>query len=67
MASSEDELREELFGSEPDETIERKGGRVVEPDAGGAPDDEKDLVGGVAEGEENLSAEEQAIHIEEAP
>ena len=67
MASAEDELREELFGSEPDETIERRGQRVVEPDAGANPDDEKDMVAEVAEGEENLSAEEQALHIEEAP
>ena len=67
MASAEDELREELFGSEPEETIEHKGQRVVEPDAGGGPDDEQDLVADVADGEENLSAEEQAIHVEEAP
>jgi hypothetical protein len=67
MASAEDELREELFGSEPEETIEHRGRRVVEPDAGAAPDDEKDLVADLAEGEENLSAEEQAIHVEEAP
>jgi len=67
MASAEDELREELFGSEPEETIERRGGRVIEPDEGGNPEDEKDMVAEMAEDEENLSAEEQAVHIEEGP
>jgi len=68
MASAEDELREELFGSEPDETVEKRGRqRVVEPDAGGEPDDEKDMVADLVDDEDNLSAEEQALHIEESP
>jgi len=67
MASAEDELREELLGSEPEETREHRGRRIVEPDAGGNPDDEKDLVADEADGEENLSAEEAAIHIEDEP
>jgi uncharacterized protein DUF5709 len=67
MASAEDELREELEASEPDETKERRGRRIVEPDQGSGVDEEKDLVADVAEGEQDLSAEEAAVHIEEAP
>jgi hypothetical protein len=69
MASAEDELREALLGSEPEETRESRQGRLVEPDAGGAPDLEKDVVAEeVDDGEENLSAEEAAVHIvDEAP
>jgi hypothetical protein len=68
MASAEDELREELEGSEPDELKEPHAGRVVEPDEGAGVDDEKDLVAElVDDGDDELSAEEAAVHIEEAP
>ena len=68
MASAEDELREELEGSEPDELKEPRAERIVEPDEGITEDDEKDLVGElVDDGENDISAEEAAVHIEEAP
>jgi Family of unknown function (DUF5709) len=68
MASAEDELREELEGSEPDELKEPRAGRIVEPDGGISEDDEKDLVGElVDDGDDDRSAEEAAVHIEEAP
>ncbi|MBV9412980.1 MAG: hypothetical protein JO148_15415 [Acidimicrobiia bacterium] len=68
MASAEDELREELESSEPDELKEPHAGRIVEPDEGVAEDDEKDLVGElVDDGEEDISAEEAAVHIDENP
>jgi len=68
MASAEDELREELEGSEPDELKEPQAERVVEPDEGVNLDDEKDMVGElVDDGDDELSAEEAAIHIDEAP
>jgi len=68
MASAEDELREELEGSEPEETREPRHRRIVEPDEGGEPDDEKDMVGELFEDDDDLSAEEAAIHVDdEAP
>jgi len=68
MASAEDELREELEGSEPDELKEPRAERIVEPDEGITEDDEKDLVGElVDDGGDDISAEEAAVHIEEAP
>jgi hypothetical protein len=68
MASAEDELREELEGSEPEELKEPRAERIVEPDEGINTDDEKDLVGSlVDDGDDELSAEEAAVHIEEAP
>jgi Family of unknown function (DUF5709) len=68
MASSEDEIREELEGSEPDELKEPRAQRIVEPDAGINADDEKDLVAElVDDGDDDISAEEAAIHIEEEP
>jgi len=68
MASAEDELREELEGSEPDELKEPRAERIVEPDQGVSGDDEKDLVGEVVDdGDDELSAEEAAVHIDEAP
>jgi hypothetical protein len=68
MASAEDELREELEGSEPDELKEPRAERIVEPDEGISEDDEKDLVGElVDDGDDELSAEEAAVHVEEAP
>jgi len=68
MASSEDELREALEEAEPPQNRTRKGARIVEPDAGGEPDDEKDMVGELVVDEDPyVSAEEAAVHIEEAP
>ena len=68
MASSEDEIREELEGSDPDELREPRAQRIVEPDEGINPDDEKDLVAElVDDGDDDISAEEAAIHIEEEP
>ena len=67
MASSEDELREELEEAEPTQNIERHGTRIVEPDEGALPDDDKDMVGDAVEDDPYLSAEEAAVHIEEAP
>jgi hypothetical protein len=68
MASAEDELREELEGSEPDELKEPRAERIVEPDEGVNPDDEADLVAElVDDGDDELSAEEAAIHIDESP
>jgi len=67
MASAEDELREELEAGEPEETREHRGKRIVEPDQGSLPDLDKDMVADLAEGEEDLSAEEAAVHIDEAP
>jgi hypothetical protein len=68
MASEEDELRDLLEGSEPDELKEPHAGRVVEPDEGVNIDDEKDLVAElVDDGDDEMSAEEAAVHIEEAP
>ena len=66
MASAEDELREELEGSEPDELKEPHAERIVEPDGGVTEDDEKDLVGElVDDGDDDISAEEAAVHIDE--
>lgn len=68
MASAEDELRDELEGSEPEELKEPHAERIVEPDEGVNVDDEKDLVGElVDDGDDGSSAEEAAVHIEEAP
>jgi Family of unknown function (DUF5709) len=68
MASAEDELREELGGSEPDELKEPRAERIVEADEGVNIDDEKDLVADVVDdGDDEFSAEEAAVHIEEAP
>jgi len=68
MASSEDEIREMLQDDEPPQNRTRRGARIVEPDQGGEPDDEKDMVGELVEDEDPyVSAEEAAIHIEEAP
>jgi len=69
MASSEDEIREALEGSEPSELIEPHTSRLVEPDEGDRPDDEGDLVAEAVEDDDDpyLSAEEAAVHIEEAP
>jgi hypothetical protein len=68
MASAEDELREELEAGEPDELKEPRAERIVEPDEGVNADDEKDLVADlVDDGDDELSAEEAAVHIEEAP
>jgi len=68
MASAEDELREELEGSEPDELKEPRAERLVDPDEGVGADDEKDLVAEVVDdGDDELSAEEAAVHIDEAP
>jgi len=68
MASAEDELREELEGSEPDELKEPRAERLVEPDQGISGDDEADLVGElVDDGDDDISAEEAAVHVEEAP
>ena len=66
MASAEDELREELEGSEPDELKEPRAQRLVEPDKGINVDDEKDLVAeAVDDGDGELSAEEAAVHLDE--
>jgi len=68
MASAEDELREELEGSEPDELREPRRERLIEPDEGAGVDDEKDLVAElVDDGGEDLTAEEAAMHVEEEP
>ena len=68
MASAEDELREELEAGEPDELKEPRAERVVEPDEGVNLDDEPDMVADlVDDGDDELSAEEAAVHIEEAP
>ncbi|GEM_PF-6097132 len=68
MASAEDELREELEGSEPDELKEPHAGRIVEPDEGVNVDDEADLVAElVDDGDDDISAEEAAVHIDEEP
>jgi len=67
MASAEDELREELEASEPDELKEPRSQRLVEPDEGVNIDDEEDLVAElVDDGDDELSAEEAAVHIDEA-
>jgi hypothetical protein len=68
MASAEDELREELEAGEPEELKEPRAGRIVEPDEGITGDDDKDLVADlVDDGDDDLSAEEAAVHVEEAP
>jgi uncharacterized protein DUF5709 len=68
MASSEDELREELLGGEIPQNRRERAPRIVEPDRGGETDVEKDMVGELVEDEDSsMSAEEAAIHIEEAP
>jgi hypothetical protein len=68
MASAEDELREELEGSEPDELKEPRAERIVEPDEGINIDDEEDLVAElVDDGDDELSAEEAAVHLDEEP
>ena len=68
MASSEDEIREELEGSEPDELKEPRAERIIEPDEGVNEDDEEDLVAElVDDGDDELSAEEAAVHIEDSP
>jgi len=68
MASAEDEIREELEASEPDELREPRAERIVEPDQGISEDDEKDLVGElVDDGDDDISAEEAAVHIDDAP
>jgi len=68
MASAEDEIREELEASEPEELREPRAERIVEPDQGISEDHEKDLVGElVDDGDDDISAEEAAVHIEEAP
>jgi hypothetical protein len=67
MASAEDELREELEAGEPDELKEPHAERIVEPDEGVNEDDEADLVAElIDDGDDELSAEEAAVHIEEA-
>ncbi len=67
MASAEDELREELEGSIPEELREPREQRLVEADEGANPDDEADMVAEIAddEGDVTLSAEEAAIHVED--
>jgi hypothetical protein len=68
MASAEDEIREELAGSEPEELEEPRAERIVEPDEGINEDDEADLVAElVDDGDDEMSAEEAAVHIEEEP
>jgi len=68
MASAEDELREELEAGEPDELKEPRAERLVEPDEGVNEDDDEDLVAElVDDGGEDITAEEAAIHIDEAP
>ena len=68
MASAEDELRDELEAGEPEELKEPHVGRIVEPDEGVSEDDEKDLVGElVDDGGDDITAEEAAVHIDEAP
>jgi len=68
MASAEDELREELEAGEPDELKEPRAERLVETDEGASEDDEEDLVAElVDDGDDEGSAEEAAVHIEEAP
>jgi hypothetical protein len=68
MASAEDELREELEAGEPDELKEPHAERIVESDEGINEDDEADLVADlVDDGDDEVSAEEAAVHIEEAP
>jgi hypothetical protein len=67
MASAEDELREELEAGEHDELKEPHAERIVEPDEGVNEDDEEDLVAElIDDGDDELSAEEAAVHIEEA-
>ncbi|HEV3352637.1 MAG TPA: DUF5709 domain-containing protein [Acidimicrobiales bacterium] len=67
MASAEDELREELEAGEPDELKEPHAERIVEPDEGVNEDDEADLVAElIDDGDDEPSAEEAAVHIEEA-
>jgi Family of unknown function (DUF5709) len=69
MASEEDELRELLEAGEPDELKEPRAERLVEPDEGVNEDDEEDLVAElVDDGDDEVSAEEAAVHFdEEAP
>jgi len=68
MASAEDELREELEAGEPEELNEPHAERIIEPDEGVNEDDDKDLVGElVDDGDDDISAEEAAVHIDEAP
>jgi hypothetical protein len=68
MASAEDELREELESGEPDELKEPHAERIVEPDEGVNEDDEADLVAEVVDdGDDDISAEEAAVHIDEGP
>jgi len=68
MASAEDELREELESGEPEELKEPRAERIVESDEGVNSDDEKDLVADlVDDGDDAVSAEEAAVHVEEAP
>jgi hypothetical protein len=68
MASAEDELRDALNASEPEETREPHGGRIVEPDQGVNEDDEADMIADlISDDDDLLSAEEAAVHIEEAP
>ena len=67
MASAEDELREELEAGEPDELKEPHAERLVDPDEGVNADDEPDLVAElVDDGDDDISAEEAAVHIDEA-
>jgi len=67
MASAEDELREGLEAGEPDELKEPRSERLVEPDEGVNEDDQEDLVAGlVDDGDDDISAEEAAVHVEEA-
>jgi len=68
MASSEDELREELLAGEIPQNRREHAPRIVEPDQGSETDVEKDMVGDLVDDEDpSMSAEEAAIHVEEAP
>ena len=68
MASAEDEIREELEAGEPDELKEPRADRLVEPDEGVNEDDEGDLVAElVDDGDDDISAEEAAVHVEDEP
>ena len=68
MASAEDELREDLESGEPEELKEPHAERIVEPDEGVNEDDEADLVAElVDDGDDEISAEEAAVHIDDEP
>ncbi|MBV8235891.1 MAG: hypothetical protein JO075_09345, partial [Acidimicrobiia bacterium] len=55
MASAEDEIREELEASEPDELKEPRADRLVVPDEGVNDDNEEDLVAElVADGDDDI-------------